>query len=249
MEVNSLYKKNFESCEQKIINIYKTYLNDITPFIILIETVDSTYPSEIMNEIRAVFTHLGRYYEFIGNNNNIVNETIINNLEAQVGLAERHIKRAILDCYKYACLSFSDKFIKFDTDCKGIDLSYVANGTFIKELRRLRKEAFEAYQHAKQADTKGFILIEDISIDTYDVSIIDDEYLTYCKFICDDSLFQLYETAYLKYSECNDLIEKYNDDIDFIKRKASKKDIISYVSLGIGILGILVSIVMAIITL
>ncbi len=64
MVTNNLHSQS-SSWEQQITNIYKSYLNDIAPFIILIETLDSEYPAEIMNEIRAVFTHLSRYYEFI----------------------------------------------------------------------------------------------------------------------------------------------------------------------------------------
>lgn len=50
----------------------------LPPFIILIETLDSEYPAEIMNEIRVVFTHLSRYYELIETKDKL-NEVIVMN--------------------------------------------------------------------------------------------------------------------------------------------------------------------------
>lgn len=138
MEVNEFYKKNFESCEKRISEIYHSYMHEITPFIILLETVDSEYPAEILNELRATFTHLARYYEFVGNNVTVKDDSIIERLEAQIGSAERHIKRCKLDCYKYACLSFAENLKQFDVDYKSVDLSYIEQGNFIKEMHQKR---------------------------------------------------------------------------------------------------------------
>lgn len=245
MEVNAGYKKNYKSCEEKIINIYNIYLNDITPLIITIETIDSVYPAEITNEIRATFTHLARYYEFINVSIEEDDNAIVERLEAQIGLAERHMKRCKLDCYKYLCLSIYDQMQKFDSDYKGVDLSYVRNGEFIKELHKLRKEAYNEYQQAKKMDTKRFLHYSEIN--DYNLSTVDSDYPKYCEFICDDDIYRQYEKAYEKYSECMFMIEENSESINFSKKKATVKDIKANVGIAIGIIGILLSIIIAII--
>ena len=241
MVANKLYQKSIDECEQKIINIYHAYLNEITPFIVLLETVDNEYPSEILNELRAAFTHLARYYEFIGEDVSFSNSDFIKQLEAQIGLAERHIKRCKLDCYKYACLSFSDKLKQFDIDYKGVDLSYLNQGAFIKSLYEKRKYAQNCYLDAKQADTKTFVNVS--STDDYNVCITDEDYNHYCRFICDDDLYDMYEKAYLAYDECYKMIDSNTSDIEFLKRKATRKDIMTGISFGIGVLGLIVGII------
>lgn len=41
--------------------IYEQYQNLILPYIMELEVRDGEYPVEILNEIRAIFTHLSRY--------------------------------------------------------------------------------------------------------------------------------------------------------------------------------------------
>ena len=241
LPVNEAYKKNLAECEIRIAKIYQSYLHEITPFIILIETIDEEYPSEILNELRAAFTHLARYYEFIGANVNIIEQESIERLEAQIGLAERHIKRCKLDCYKYACLSFADLLKQFDIDYKSVDLSYVEEGNFIRELHQTRKAAHSKYLEAKKADTQNFVSVS--STEEYDVRISDAKYDEYCRFICDADLYQMYEESYKLYDKCNNMIEAHISQINFLKKKASRKDIIAVGGLIVGVIGVLVGII------
>ena len=81
------------------IEIYEKYQNIIMPYIMELEVRDVEYPIEIMNEVRAVFTHLSRYK--------------VQCSEKDLYSAENHIKRAILDCYKYLCISIAESVYRF----------------------------------------------------------------------------------------------------------------------------------------
>ncbi|MCL2747860.1 MAG: hypothetical protein FWE59_04315 [Oscillospiraceae bacterium] len=48
------------SFEERINEIYKKYINVICPYILQYELLDTTFPIEILNEIRAVFTHFAK---------------------------------------------------------------------------------------------------------------------------------------------------------------------------------------------
>jgi hypothetical protein len=47
--------------EVRIRDIHKTYIEVICPYIIQYETLANRFPTEILNEIRAVFTHLSKH--------------------------------------------------------------------------------------------------------------------------------------------------------------------------------------------
>jgi hypothetical protein len=48
--------------ETRAKEIYKDFLDVICPYIVQIELLEGRFPVEILNEIRAVFTHLSKYY-------------------------------------------------------------------------------------------------------------------------------------------------------------------------------------------
>ena len=79
-----MQEKPIEKMEAEI---YEQYQNIIAPYITELEVRDCEYPIEILNEIRSIFTHLSRY-------------KLQNNLD-EIESANRHVKRAVLDCYKY----------------------------------------------------------------------------------------------------------------------------------------------------
>lgn len=45
---------------EEIVEIYDVYVNIIAPFIVQLEALDGEFPVEILNEIRAIFTHISR---------------------------------------------------------------------------------------------------------------------------------------------------------------------------------------------
>lgn len=122
--------------------IYRKYQDIIAPYIIELEVRDSEFPIEILNEIRAIFTHLSRYK--------------IQNSEEDLSAAEGHLKRAMLDCYKYLCISIAISLHQFREQYKDVDLHLVDNGEFLPKLdqlernaqkRRLRKEITTGRKH------------------------------------------------------------------------------------------------------
>lgn len=117
------------------------------------------------NEIRAIFTHLSRY-KIQGN-------------DADVTAAENHVKRAVLDCFKYLCISIAERVQEFRDEYKKVDLKLADNGKFLPELDRLDAKARKAYMKAKKAE------------------IAKRE---------DDELYQLYENAYNTYSDIDNFL-------------------------------------------
>ena len=110
--------------DSRLSAIYETYLSVISPFIIQLEALDGEFPVEILNEIRSIFTHLARC-------NSTEKEQIY---EENIIKAERHVKRAVLDCFKYLCVAYDEYFRRFTKLNRNVDLSFVDNGHFIQKL-------------------------------------------------------------------------------------------------------------------
>ena len=212
--------------QEKIANIYKSYLVDIAGFISTLEVLDNEYPIGILNEIRAIFTHLARCYAF--------SERV--DVDSQIIAAERHIKRAKLDCYKYICVSHMDYINRFYQIYKNIDLTYIDNGEFVKELRNKAELANRKIKEAKRYDVYNVKVTKDLTLEDFDN--IDE----YCQSICDDDLYDLYMEAYVAYSDCISLIKEHDEDIQYLVRKTAKKDKISNWGLIFGIIGVAVGI-------
>ena len=117
-------------------DIYDQYQSVIAYFIAELEVRDAEYPIEIFNEIRAIFTHLARYR--------------LQDSPADLFAAERHVKRAILDCFKYMCISIKEEIRTFREGYRKVDLSIADNGNFLMCLNRLEKEADRQYIMAKK---------------------------------------------------------------------------------------------------
>ncbi len=116
---------------ERINILFDTYKNVVSPFIVQFEVMDSEFPTEILNEIRAIMTHLAKM--------NLTDSDDV--IEDNITKAERHIKRAVLDGFKYGCLSFDDQYTAFKTNYKDTDLSLVDNGKFIVNVSKMRKQA------------------------------------------------------------------------------------------------------------
>ena len=137
MEKGNMETNNIEE------KIYWQYQNIIAPFIAELEVRDNEYPIEIFNEIRSVFTHLSRYK--------------LQKSDKDISAAESHLKRAILDCYKYLCISMEEKVYEFRNEYKDIDLGLADNGKFLPELNRLELKAKNAFKLAKETEVKNEI--------------------------------------------------------------------------------------------
>lgn len=85
-------------------DLYSEYLNTVTSMISRYETLTNAFPIGILNELRAILTHLAKAELSDGDGK-----------EKQVGKAEGHLTRAIRDCYKYNCMAIDDRYKEFMT--------------------------------------------------------------------------------------------------------------------------------------
>jgi hypothetical protein len=194
--------------EVRIRDIHKTYIEVICPYIIQYETLANRFPTEILNEIRAVFTHLSKH--------NLSDDILIK--DKNLSKAEGHIKRAILDCYKYICTVYEDEYYKFDKRYRNTDLSFADNGEFLPKLLELRKNAINLLLDARKTD---------FYIDSDDEATADESY-------------RKYEKAYVAYSSVYKLITDSYKILENLRRKAVTKNIIS---IAIGVIGVVIGII------
>lgn len=193
--------------------IYKTYINVIAPFVIQLETLDGEFPIEILNEIRSIFTHFARCH--ISSDEKVKTDNITK--------AESHTKRAVLDCFKYLCVSYDEHYKAFQKMYENVDLSVIDNGDFVAQLSRCRAYAVNDIQTARKDELKGL----DIEV-----------------------LFPEFEKAYNSYAAVYNLIEKKMEYIERVKLKALKKhrwrkilDISGIVGTVFGIIGVILTII------
>ena len=78
-------------------------------------SMENEFPIEILNEVRAIMSHIAKCYE-------ITNEELI---QKNIGKAKSHMKRCVLDCYKYLCLAYSDYYENFVHKYRFTDLTVV----------------------------------------------------------------------------------------------------------------------------
>lgn len=183
--------------------IFQQYQNVIAPFIAELEVRDTEYPIEIFNEIRAIFTHLSRYR--------------LNGSTSNIAAAERHVKRAILDCFKYLCISIAEKVSAFRMSYRNVDLKLADNGKFLPELDRLETLAKKAFIEAKIAD------------------VAQEE--------SDDQLYELYEVAYNQYSELDKFLDASEEAILFASSHSKKSNLVTWISTAVTIVSIVIAVV------
>lgn len=194
--------------DERIKDIYEKYIYVICPYILQYELLDNTFPIEILNEIRAVFTHIAKCY--------LSEDTLIK--EKNLSKAENHIKRTILDCYKYICVAYEDKYAEFGRKYRRIDLSLVDNGEFLPKLLENHKYATDLMQEARKSD----LLITS-----------DDE-------VSIGEAYKKYEAAFIAYSSVYNLINNSYKKIEYIRKKAVLK---KYIAIAGWILSIVLAII------
>ena len=194
----------------RINEIHSKYINVISPFIMQLEVLDGEFPVEIINEIRAIFGHLSKSH--------------LSDDEAKVdrnlSKAEGHVKRAILDCYKYLCFAYDDKYEEFGKYYASVDLSDVDNGDFLPVLCKRRKLAIEKLTQAKK-----------LELATSD----------------EDDLYNAFEEAYNAYADVFNFVNDSFEKLERLKRKAKirnlKAKIGFWLGILIGVIGIIIALV------
>ncbi|MCM1284743.1 MAG: hypothetical protein NC213_09040 [Acetobacter sp.] len=191
---------------ERINILFETYKNVVSPFIVQLEVMDGEFPTEILNEIRATMTHLAKM--------NLTESDDV--IEDNITKAERHIKRAVLDGFKYCCLSFDDQYNVFNSMYKGTDMSIVDNGEFIANLSKMRKKATESLIIAK----------------SYELEPDSEEEL----------LYEKYEDAYNNYYDLHKYIEDSLDNLEIAKHKSTKDAAIGKWGIVVGVVGAIIGI-------
>ncbi|MCM1321645.1 MAG: hypothetical protein NC041_07225 [Bacteroides sp.] len=132
--------------QDRISAIYKEYREVVFPLVAFLEVADSEFPVEILNEIRSIFSHFSRMYA-----DNISDADI----SSELAKAESHLKRALLDCYKYGCLSLSDFYNAFKKEYRFADLSVIDNGDFLSRITRNFTEGQKLLLEAKISERQN----------------------------------------------------------------------------------------------
>ncbi len=107
--------------------IYSDYLEVIVPLVSFYESISSSFPIGILNEIRAIFTHIAK---------SVILESD-EDKKRQIEKISGHMMRAIRDCYKYNCMAIEEKYKIF------MSLSNV--------LDKVREKAFDLHEKAIDA--------------------------------------------------------------------------------------------------
>ena len=138
-EVASAY---INSHFDEIAEQFKIYTETIQPLIVYIEELKSEFPSEILNEVRAMYTHLSR--AFLADSK----KDVVSNIEKM----KRHTKRALFDCFKNCCIIIIDQRRLFFEKYKGIDLTYIDEGKFLEKEKIAFRACVDALKEAKKAE-------------------------------------------------------------------------------------------------
>jgi hypothetical protein len=123
---------------------YQCYWNAIKPLLAAIEIRYEKFPTPIYNEIRAFNDHVASCY--------------INDFkdDEQVKKAAVHIKRILLDCYKYLNVHYSDKINDFEKRSRNVDLTSVGDGEFYIVYKKKRQEVVKTLTNAKELERQDF---------------------------------------------------------------------------------------------
>ena len=194
--------------DNDVVSIFKVYTEIISSMVIQLETQDGQFPIEILNEVRAVFTHFARCALCGSSNDKEYNDNIKK--------AEGHIKRAVLDCFKYMCLSYDDKYKAFEERYKNVDLIVIDNGEFYPNLIHKRKLAVDQFYYAKSTEVKHQSL---------------------------DNTLDAFQDAYNLYVEVDDYIESHYDRLHMAKKRYLKQNAITVSGWLIGAVSLIIGIV------
>ncbi len=131
--------------EKKIEELYVKYKKILNPLIVNYEVSFGEFPIEILNEIRSITTHLSKIYA-----DNLSKEDI----DVHIKKAHNHLKRAILDGFKYMCMFYQEESIDFKKEYKSV-LALIDNGNFIEDYHKQENIAEDAYLDAKKIEIES----------------------------------------------------------------------------------------------
>ena len=135
----------FTKHKEEMDEIFRTYIEDINPFVVQFESQKNEFPIEVLNEIRAIYGHIVR--AAIAEND----EDVSRNIKKM----KAHSKRALLDCLKYIGIIYHDEYTDFMKRYENGDLTFIDNGKCIRDAGKLYNESVELWQKAKISETSN----------------------------------------------------------------------------------------------
>ncbi len=124
MELNSKEKE-----------IFSSYLEVVVPSMIEYENLTNAFPTGIMNEIRDVFFHFSKMVAIVDKNRQ----------EQEFAKANRHMKRAMRDCYKYLCVAYENNYQNYRIYSKSF-LRKIKKDSLINQISKIEQQHIVALE-------------------------------------------------------------------------------------------------------
>ena len=205
---------NWKGREEQITQLFSLYREKVNPLISVYNSLENSFPIGVMNELRDVFSHLTQ---------SLMAKDCAE-IDRHLDKALRHLKRAVVDSFKYASMAYSKVYDDFKESYKYVDLGYVDNGQLLPKLTKLNAEAERCMHEAKMIES-----------DIHN----------------DEEMYAAYESSFNYYAELYECIMNALDSAEAIKLKASvdeesrKKEhrtdrIIGIIGVIVGVVGIVV---------
>lgn len=141
--VEDIDADNWKGHEAQIESIFGLYKEVINPLISIYNSLENSFPIGVINELRNVFSHLTLSLQ----------EKDHSEINRHLDKAQRHLKRAAIDAFKYACMAFSNVYDDFKESYKNVDLGYVDNGKLLPDLAKLNAQAENSMHRAKMIES------------------------------------------------------------------------------------------------
>jgi hypothetical protein len=191
-----------DSFEKEIESLYKDYIHDICPLVIQYEVLSGDFPTEILNEVRAIFKHIGDCV--LSDDEEVKKE--------HIQKAKGHIKRSMLDCYKYLCIAYEDYFRDFERLYRQVDLSLIDNGEFLPKLMKTRQAALTFSTDARKLELNHG---------------------------SPNDVYSAFEIAFNTYVQLHDFVADAYTKVETLKKKAITKNALSWLGIALGIMGVM----------
>lgn len=179
---------NWRGHEEQINQLFSLYKEKVNPLISVYNSLENSFPVGVMNELRDVFSHLTQSL--------LTNDSA--EIDRHLDKANRHLKRAVVDSFKYASMAYSKVYDDFKESYKYVDLGYVDNGQLLPKLTKLNAEAGLLMHSAKMVES----------------NIHDDE-----------EMYAAYESAFNCYAELYKCIMNALESAEAIKLKVNEDEV------------------------
>ena len=134
-------------CKADLEELLFEYGNVLAPRIVEYEVERCEFPVEVLNEIRAIYAHIYR----------AAVATVESDAKGNIQKAKSHSKRAVLDCYKYLCVTYDNRYHDFFKKFSYINWSKSGLIEDVVAIDEKRKSAVDVLRKAKtQESTERF---------------------------------------------------------------------------------------------